>query len=181
MTEPTDIVPDPMDALLGPPTPSGAEEALRRRLLARTTGALRRRRRLRLAVWAAALVTCYAAGGLTMYWFAPQKVQIVKVKESPASAPAPQPSPTPPAAEPPSAIALEWKAFDADGSRPDLYRQAGDQYARSDDPVSAVRCYGQSLDGASDKDLSISPNDDYLLMILKQARQKEKDDAKKHD
>ncbi len=98
----------------------------------------------------------------------------------------PSPSPTPPTpapdtppSAPASAVALEWKAFDADKPRPDLYRQAGDQYVHGDDPASALRCYGRSLDEASDKDLAISPDDDYLLMMVKEARLKEKDHAKR--
>jgi hypothetical protein len=94
--------------------------------------------------------------------------------------PTPAPvAPAPPTAKPASAVAMEWKAFDADQHRPELYRKAGDRYLREDaDPASALRCYGQSLNGASDKDLAISPNDDYLLMLVKNARQKEKDHAK---
>ncbi len=180
MTEPTNIIPDPLDGLLRPPA-GESDPVLQGRLLERTTRALRRRRRLRVVAWAAALAACYAAGALTMYRFAPRKVEVVEVQGPPARAPAPAPQPPPaPPAAPPSAVALEWQAFDADSRRPDLYRRAGDQYLRDDDPASAVRCYGQSLDAASDKDLSISPDDDYLLMILKQARQKEKNDAKNH-
>src|SRR5947209_1802655 len=80
----------------------------------------------------------------------------------PAPAPAPEAPPPPPAPGPASAVALEWQAFD--GERRDLYRQAGDRYLREDeDPEAALRCYGQALNGASDKDLAISPDDDYLL------------------
>ena len=105
------------------------------------------------------------------------------VEKRPAPETPAVPAPVPkPATAPVSAVALEWKAFDADKPRPGLYRQAGDQYLHEDaDPASAVRCYGQSLNGASDKDLAISPDDDFVLMIVKEARQKEKRDAKKHD
>ena len=121
-----------------------------------------------------------------MFWLAPRRVEVVRVQGPPAAAPAPAPqsqpnpaAPTPPAA-PASAVALEWKAFDADKPRPDLYRQAGDRYLQEDaDPASALRCYGQALNGASDKDLAISPDDDYLLMVVKEARLKEKDHAKR--
>ncbi len=147
---------------------------------------MRRGRRLRVAVWAAALAACYVAGVLTMFWLAPRRVEVVRVQAPPAAAPAPasQSQPTPPTPAPPaapaSAVALEWKAFDADKPRPDLYRQAGDRYLQEDaDPASALRCYGQSLNGASDKDLAISPDDDYLLMVVKEARLKEKDHAKR--
>ncbi|HVS39049.1 MAG TPA: hypothetical protein VMS17_26050 [Gemmataceae bacterium] len=180
MTEPTNIVPDPLDELLHRPDADDAE-VLRRRLLERTTRSLRRRRRLRVVGWAAALAACYLAGIGTMFWFAPRRVELVEVQKAPTPAPAPQPQPqSAPTAGPTSAVALEWKAFDADKPRPDLYRQAGDQYLRDDDPASAVRCYGQALKDASDKDLEISPDDDYLLMMVKEARLKETNDAKKH-
>jgi len=183
MIEQEGIVPDPLDGLLQPPPPAPADDGLRRRLLDRTTRALRRRRRWRTLAWAAALAACYAAGVLTTFWLAPRRVEVVQVQPAPAPAPETQPAPVAPAAtdvDATSAVALEWKAFDADKPRPDLYRQAGDRYMQEKaDPESAVRCYGQSLDGASDKDLAISPDDDYLLMVVKAARQKEKNDAKK--
>ena len=150
MTEPNNVIPDLLDGLLRPPSPGEGDEALRRRLLERTT-ALRRGRRLRVAVWATALAACYVAGLLTMFWLAPRRVEIVRVQEpaAPAPAPAPQSLPAPPVPPAPaSAVALEWKAFDSDKPRPDVYRQAGDQYLREDDPASAMRCYGQSLNGA---------------------------------
>ena len=120
---------------------------------------------------------------LTVYYFGPRQTErVVVVVKQPAPETPVVPAPVAkPATPPPSAVALEWKAFDADKPRPDLYRQAGDQYLHEDaDPASAVMCYGQSLNGASDKDLDISPDDDYLLMIVKEARQKEKKDAKNH-
>ena len=181
MTDPASVVPDPLDSLLQ--ARSGETgDALRRRLLEQTTRVLRRRGRLTVVARIAALAACFAMGALTVYCFGPRRIdQVVVVEKQPApdapTAPAPVlPSLTPPA----SAVALEWKAFDADRPRPDLYRQAADRYHHEDaDPASAVRCYGQSLNGASDDDLTIAPNDDYLLMIVKQARQKEKNDAKK--
>jgi hypothetical protein len=174
MTEPTDIQPDPLDDLLRAP-PGEADEALRHRVLERTTRALRRRHRLRLVAWAAALAACYAAGVVTTFWLTPRRVEVVQV-EAPPPAPVPAPEPPPPAAARPSAVALEWQAFD--NQRRDLYRQAGEKYLHEDDPASALRCYGQALNGASDKDLAISPDDDYLLMVMKEARQREKTHAK---
>ena len=184
MSETNSILPDPLDGLLRPPPPGDGDDTLRRRLLERTTRALRRRRRFRVVAWAAALAACYAAGLLTMFWLVSSRVQVVTVQGPPPPAPAPTPAPPPaalppPAAAPASAVALELKAFD--DRRPDLYRQAGDRYLHDDaDPESALRCYTQALNGASDKDLAISPDDDYLLMVVKEARQKEKNDAKKH-
>ena len=61
MSDPTGFVPDPLDTLLQPPSGDG-DDALRRRLLERTTRALRRRHRLRIVARIAALVACFVAG-----------------------------------------------------------------------------------------------------------------------
>ena len=142
MTETNAIFPDPLDDLLRPRIPGETDESLRRRLLERTTRTLRGRRHLRIVVWAAALAACYVAGLLTMLWLAPRQIQVVEVVKpqappSPSPAP-PAPAPDAPPAAPASAAALEWKAFDANKPRPDLYRQAGDQYLHDDDPASAL-------------------------------------------
>jgi hypothetical protein len=182
MPESIGFTPDPLDDLLRPAVATGGDETLRRRLLDQTTRSLRSRRRRRVAAWVAALAACYVAGVLTVYWFGPRRIeQIVVVQKAPTPEPT-VPAPVKPAvpnAKPVSAVALEWKAFDADQHRTEMYRKAGDRYINQDaDPASALRCYGQSLNGSSDKDLAISPNDDYLLMLVKNARQKEKDHAK---
>jgi hypothetical protein len=184
MPESTDFTPDPLDHLLRPAVEVQSGLAFRGRLLEQTTRVLRGRRRRRVVAWTAALAACYVAGVLTVYWLGPrriERIEIVRNVPTPAPVtPTPAPvAPAPPTAKPASAVAMEWKAFDADQHRPELYRKAGDRYLREDaDPASALRCYGQSLNGASDKDLAISPNDDYLLMLVKNARQKEKDHAK---
>jgi hypothetical protein len=183
MPESTGFAPDPLDDLLRPAVASGADEALRRRLLNQTTRVLRSHRRRRVVVWVAALAACYVAGVLTVYWFGPKRIERIEIVRN---VPAPEPTapapvqPAAPNAKPASAVAMEWKAFDADQHRPEMYRKAGDRYMNQDaDPASALRCYGQSLNGSSDKDLAISATDDYLLMLVKNARQKEKDHAKK--
>lgn len=58
-------------------------------------------------------------------------------------------------------------------SNPDLYRQAGDRCSTEEgDLASALRCYGQALDAAPDQ-VAVNPQDNWLLIALKQARQKE--------
>ena len=182
MPDSTGFAPDPLDDLLRPAVASKADEGLRRRVLNQTTRVLRSRRRRRVFAWVAALAACYVAGVLTVYWFGPRRIERIEIVSI-----APQPEPTAPEdgkpagpnAKPASAVAMEWKAFDADQHRPEMYRKAGDRYMNQDvDPASALRCYSQSLNGSSDKDLAISANDDYLLMLVKNARQKEKDHAK---
>jgi hypothetical protein len=160
--------PDPLDELLSPPA-APADERLRRDLLARTVGVLRRRRRLRRLGLALALAACYAAGLLSMRWAA-----------HPADVPRPEPvagHPSDPV-EDPSALAREWE--EVKRRRAELYREAGDLYLTAhDDPESAARCYGEALDAGKDHDGTISPSDSWLLMAIKSARQKEKDDANK--
>ncbi len=184
MPESTGFTPDPLDDLLRSPPDVEGGLALRLRLLNQTTRTLRGARRRRVVAWATRLAACYVAGVLTVYWFAPKRIERIEiVRDVPAPAPAvltPAPvAPIPANPKPTSAVAMEWKAFDADQHRSELYRQAGERYLREGaDPASALRCYGQSLNGASDKDLAISANDDYLLMLVKNARQKEKGHAK---
>lgn len=183
MPESTGSAPDPLDELLRPSAAAGSDETLRRRLLDQTTRALRSRRRRRVVAWAVALAACYLAGVLTVYGFGPPRIERIEiVQKAPGpkpSPPQPLPAPAAPDASPDAAVAAEWKAFDADQHQSELYRQAGDHYMNEDaDPASALRCYGQALNGASDKDLAISANDDYLLMLVKNARQKEKEHAK---
>ena len=60
-----------------------------------------------------------------------------------------------------------------------IYRRAADVYATEQgDLESALRCYSRSLDAGTDEDLAISPDDHWLLMAIKDARQKEKNDAR---
>jgi hypothetical protein len=84
--------------------------------------------------------------------------------------------------DPTSPVALEWQALDSPQPRPDLARQAGDRYAAEEgDYQSALRCYRDALDAGSDRDRAIQPNDSWLLMVLKNAREKEKRDANLQD
>jgi hypothetical protein len=78
------------------------------------------------------------------------------------------------AALPRDAVSLEWKAL----KDPSLYRAAADRYLEEGWPEEALRCYGHALDTADD--LELQPEDSYLLMVIKEARRKEKsneDDA----
>ncbi len=165
--------PDPLGDLLAPP-PAPADDRLRADLGERTGRAVRWRRRWRRLARTAALAACYAAGVLTMHGLAP---------------PAP-PTPVAHSPEPPkedgapevTALALEWKAIDSPQPRPDFYRRAGDLYLDEEkDPESALRCYGQALDAAGEADQAVAADDNWLLMTIKNARQKEKRYAKSLD
>jgi hypothetical protein len=180
----SDQQPDPLEHLLAAPHLPADRAALRQDLLDRTRRILRRRRRLRPLAWVVALAACYTGGLLTMRW-----VMMSHPPPGPRPPPAmhvPEPAPrplTPPASIPqprPSALALEWAAFDHPGEQAVLYRQAGDRYLdEENDPEGALRCYRRALDTGSGEDLTISPQDSWLLMALKEARQKEKRNAHK--
>ncbi len=166
---------DPIDAFLNQPTRSEATDCLQLSVFQRTARVLRHRRWLRRTGLTAGLASCYAAGILTM-WLAfpstpPKEAVIVQVPKE--SAPAPKPSAPPDSPQPESALAMEWHALDSTEPRPDLFRQAGDQYMSADDLESAMRCYRGALESASPEDLQISPNDNWLLIELKKAKQKE--------
>jgi hypothetical protein len=162
---------DPLDDLLAPP-PAADVEGLRERLRDQTARLLRRRRRLRRLAWAGALAACYAAGLLTV-WFAARPAP---PSPSPSVARQERPAP-PPAVEVPGAVAVEERAADDDDPRAQaaLYRRAGDLYLSAEnDPAAALRCYGNALDAGGEADLSVAPSDNWLLISIKSARQKEK-------
>jgi hypothetical protein len=163
------------------PEPDACEELLRRgsspsdrlfreALLRRTRRVLRRRLWLRRAGVAAALAACFAAGLFTG-----------RLGNEPVPVPETHPAPQAQAHSEPATAAtaavLEWQAVDSKEPRADLYRQAGDRYEDDGDYQSALRCYRGALGAGSDKDLAIAPDDSWLLMVLKDARQKEKRDA----
>jgi hypothetical protein len=172
------------------PGPAATTPALKREVFDQTARVLRRRRVTRRVVWAAALAACYAAGVLTPKLrpsAAPtttveQVAKLQKVDKKSPLEPAPvQPAPsqaddvsTEPAELP--APALEQRVALANPQqRAQLYRQAGDRYLEeAKDVESALRCYRCSLDENADADLTISPDDNWLLMSVKNARMEEK-------
>jgi hypothetical protein len=164
---------DLCDDLLAPPAPPSDLTPLREQILRRTTRRLRWRRQLRRVMLVAALAACWAGGMLTMRWLSPPAPSAVPVTVH--TAPAVE---TPvESASTPSASALEWKAVDS--GQADLSRVAGDVYLNQEhDPLSAVRCYGRALDAAPQQTAIDSPDDEWLLMAIKDARKKEKRDAK---
>jgi hypothetical protein len=182
MTDLSSSDPDPLaEWLTVSCSPDDNVAALRQTVLQGTTRVLRRRRWARRAAVVAGLAACYAAGMASMYWLTPlTPPQVVIVEKIPETTPAPPP-PTlqVPRETESSAVALEWEAVESPDKRVECYRRAGDQYlAESNDTESALRCYRQMLNAASNDDLAISPDDNSLLMALKSARLKEKRNAK---
>jgi hypothetical protein len=102
----------------------------------------------------------------------PTVPEIADRTPSPEQAPAPSPPPSPPVVVAAvTARDLEWQAVEATERRAELFRLAGDRYlSEESDLVSAVRCYKHALDSGSPKDWKVTPNDNWLLMSLKNAR-----------
>ena len=170
--------PDPLEGILRPPSPLESE-ALRQTVYTRTRRVLRRRRRVRQFAYAASLLMSFAAGVLAMR-MTMQTDSGERGGVSAPMAPTNQGADTPRLPEPEdSALATEWTAFDSEDHRAELYRQAGDRYMEEEsDPLSALRSYSNSLDNGTERDLAISTDDNWLLMAIKDARQKEKKHAK---
>jgi hypothetical protein len=162
--------PDPLSDLLAAPSAPG-DGPLRTELLERTRRVLWRRRLGRRAGWAAALAACFAAGLLTMRVLTPRPAAPAEVVRQPE---------TPRHDEPAPALMKEWQAFDSTDRRAELYREAGQRYVKEEgDPESALRCYAQALEAGGPAELALRSDDDWLLMTIKNARQKEIRDANK--
>jgi hypothetical protein len=185
MSEPNPSEADPILQFLQAPRASEANDGFRQAVLEQTTRLLRRRHRLRRAGLLTALVACYAAGLLTVQLFAPRAA-----KESVITAPDPNPVPVvevarsaPAATEVennrsiPASTLERWALVR--GEKRELYRLAGDRYLQEDsDAPSALRCYGRWLAAATPADLTLSADDNWLLMALKMDKQKEEAYAK---
>jgi hypothetical protein len=167
--------PDPIDDLLAAPRAARDVEVLRQKVLAETNRVLRRRQRVRQFAWAAGLAACVAAalfGARRLIPHAPPPHPAVADLPSPPEARRPPPDPDL------SPVALEWRAFDSPDRQPELFRQAGDRYlAEGEDLQAALRCYSNALDAATEDDQKPAASDSWLLMAIKDARQKEKRDV----
>ena len=157
--------PDPLDDLLSP-VEQPASESLRQAIYRQTLPHLPRPP----ARWPTVL------GGLVLLlvgigigWFGREAtlplprlpLPVVTVLHMPTEEP--DEIPTPPSPE-----GLEWQARTTD---PALFRVAGDRYIAEDRPQEALRCYGEALNrGAS---TTPEPEDSYLLMAIKHARERE--------
>jgi hypothetical protein len=171
---------DPLEEFLtARPTPS-AGGGLRANLLLQTTRLLRRRRRWRRLGFLAALAACYLAGLVTMRLLpaAPGADQPLADGPAPPAEGKKSPAPSAVVEVTKNPVDLERQALKDQEKRAQLYRQAGDRYTQESDWESALRCYSNSLNVASAEDLTISVNDDWLLMAIKDARQKEKTHVK---
>jgi hypothetical protein len=185
MDDTHDSQPDAIEDLLKPP-PVPENDPLRQALLARTTQRVRRRRRVKRVALIGAMAACYLAGVMTMrLWMPAAGADEGKKAEKPSSVekrkavvPAPEKRPQPPAPAVVSAFELEWQAVDNSERRAELYRRAGDRYLEEDNDVeSALRCYRGYLAVAPARDWIISTKDNWVLLVAKQERLKEKENA----
>jgi hypothetical protein len=165
-------------------------ERFKQAILRQTTRYVRDRRRLRQARFVSAFAACYLAGMLTVYFglhasAEPQLVEKPRENEPLAGQGAEKPEfsrggrDISESTSKHSALAMEWQAADAEDNKSDLYRQAAERYQEKGDYVSALRCFENSLNVGSEADQELSVNDDWLLMALKEARQREKNHAKR--
>jgi hypothetical protein len=187
-----DPAPDPIDRFLNQRINVPSDEQTRQGLLGETRRVLRRRRRLRRAGYVAALVACYTAGVLTTPNWQNKPPAIVDLAQSEqATSVKPEPiirtSPEPSAQASLSLLddpdvpvtVVERIAAQSTDQRSRLYRRAGDRYLVDlGDIESAMRCYRRALDAGREQELLVASDDNWLLIALKQARQKEKDHGK---
>jgi hypothetical protein len=156
---------DPLTHLLAPPG-TVETEALRQALLVETTRRLRRFRRLRIVAFAAGLAACYVAGLLTMHLLTPAAPAVAIIEARPTE-PAPGPIDPPVVVQHPSEPANP-------SERAALLRQEGDRHLNEEhDPEAALQTYGNALNVGTDDDAKFSPDDNWLLMAIKNAREKE--------
>ena len=168
-------VPDPLHDLLTRPAPT-EDAALRQTLLSKTTRVLRRRLYVRRCGQAAVLAACYLAGIFTTRGWVPPAAPPGSAPQVAATRPAPPNTEIASATEQnKSSDGDAWLVVAEESKRAEIYRQAGDRYLEErGDLTAAVHCYQHSLESASEADLEISTDDNFLLMALKDARQKEK-------
>ena len=180
-------LPGPLEDFLQEPPAPPAAGRLRAAVLGQTVGVLRRRQRRRRVLVVIGAAAAVVLAGLALH--AGLRPGEGKPPEGPASAakqqrPTPHPAARPGLAQQPQAPApaaqtpleQEWAAFDAGPrERARLYFQTGDRYLNEcQDLESALRCYRQALLLCQARDLALDPNDNWLVMALKQDHRKER-------
>jgi hypothetical protein len=178
-------LPGPLEDFLQEPPPPPAAEPLRAAVLAQTIGVLRRRRQRRRVLIVGGAAAALVLAGLALHAGlrsgddepAPPASAADQPRLRPPPAPHPGPAQGPqnlgPAAKTP--LEQEWAAFDAEPrARARLYFKTGDRYLNEcQDIESALRCYRQALLLCEARDLAFDPNDNWLVMALKQDHRKE--------
>jgi hypothetical protein len=168
---------DPLDDFLDEGFACEPNDGLKAAMRLRTTRVLRGRRLVRQLALVGLAAACYLAGVATM-WFLPP--QLTAVADAPAKTvviaenkiePSPQEKP------PERPEIYEFEAQTAPPSeRYAQLRKAGDIYLeQAHDYASALRCYRQAFDAGGEQALAFSTDDNWLVMAIKNARKKEKD------
>ncbi len=163
---------DPLDFL---DTEPAAAPALREILWQETARLLRRKLWRRRLQTAAALAACVLLGMSLMWLLQPRPTPeiIVQRIQSPLTPNPKEPEEPLPAARE-TAVALEWRAFDSADDSAALYFRAGQRYLDDHgDMRSALRCYRLAFEADPQLVETTNPNDNWLVIALKNARRKE--------
>lgn len=169
---------DDLDRILSPSRPADETPAGKENVWRQMTAVLRWRRRLRQASRVGVIVLVYAAGVGSMWLMQPADSATPAVADNRLVDPATIPVVKQPA-RPDSPAVMERLASRSTGSRcAALYRRAGDQYLDFGDMAAAVRCYRRALEAGSTDDLVVDSSDSWLLISMKTARQKERNDVR---
>ncbi len=177
MSTPENPESDPLHALVGAAASLPEDDRLRRSVLARTTGVIRRRRRIRRISITVALVGCYLAGAATVQLWragAPTPDRSVARDEK---LPADDERQTPPIDRSEEPAQPGGQTAEADASPYEVYRRVSDRYLTQQGDLSlALRYYCRALETASPEERAISAEDSWLLMALKDLDTKENRD-----
>jgi hypothetical protein len=168
---------DPLDDFLDKGFACDPNDGLKEAVRLRTTRVLRGRRRVRRLAIVGLAAACYLAGVATM-WLLPPRLPVVADMAAKAVVIAENKIEPPPQEKPPERPEIyEFEAQTAPpGERYAQLRKAGDLYLeQAHDYASALRCYGQAFDAGGVQALAFSPDDNWLVMAIKNARKKEKD------
>jgi len=173
-------LPDPLLEFLMPPALPNSSE-LRQSLRQKTSGLVRRRRYARRLAIAASLAACLLLTLAALYVIDQFRDQTAPVLPNVVEIPKPVDAPAVENIEKvettelvESPVALEWRAFDDQTDRATAYFLAGNKYLEaSQDMESALRCYAQALDACRPEQLEIVPDDNWLVIALKNSRRKE--------
>lgn len=167
------------DELLTPKTVA-ANEALKADLFSRTVRRVRGNLWRRRAIQVVVCLACFGLGWATTY-LRPAPVPVVEYVPLPPLPVAEIPDPPlPPKNDPPAPapspadleLVAEQTAEKAEAAR--RFREAGDLYLREyADYRAALRCYRNFLDEADPADRAVAPDDTWLLISLKRAREQE--------
>ena len=184
MPAPDAYRPDEIETLLeGSASPAAAGEPLRRELLARTTGVIRRRRHMRRFGIFGAVACAYLAGVMTVSLRTSRTETVIadlSVHQS-STARRDAGEDANPAGSEVAASTLEVPLGAlSESGRYELFCRAADRHlTETGDFTAALNLYRQALNTANEDELAIAAGrDTWLLMALKNARQQERTDEK---